>query len=160
MGGVDRSSWNVNNPSVDSQRPVYNPFFPFIHSDNWEPWKKEKWKWCGRDALNPQQTVWGHPGGFASITFSPSEKNPDLIERFVWGFPHCALSLHEFLFFLSYHFCTAYGQHNGNVSHFRGAQFDSFLGIQKPITANVMTHPHVLGWEWKKFKCPACLILG
>lgn len=130
VGGVDRSSWNVNNPSVDSRRPVCLP-------------------WCGQDAefLGTSWKVCFNHSGFNNLAFWEKHRSywalcvrfPSLFPEFTW------VSSFFFLFFFKHHFCTAYGQHNGNVLHFRGARFDSFSKFK--ITANVMTHPHRLFWE-------------
>lgn len=88
-------------------------------------------------SFRPYLTFWGASWevylGLGLPSLFPGEKHPDHVERFVWGFPHCNLSLHDFLFFffcLNYHFCTVYGQNNGNTCFI---SVDSFLGghVQK-----------------------------
>lgn len=68
------------------------------------------------------------------------EKNLTTLSAFCEVFPHCNLSLHDFFFFF-YHFCTGYGQNNGNTFHL--GMFCGFCRliswISRPITTNIMT---------------------
>lgn len=86
VGGVDRSSWNVNNPSVDSRRPVCLP-------------------WCGQDAefLGTSWKVCFNHSGFNNLAFWEKHRSywalcvrfPSLFPEFTW------VSSFFFFFFLS-----------------------------------------------------------